>query len=305
MAWACVTGGNRGAHRKGHVPATLLAAMASTLFLTPLPAAAHGSLHEQIDELTIRIQVDPRQAALYLRRGRLHSHHGDWQAALADYDRAAKLEPALEELDLARGRTLLDAGRYQEAKSALDRFLARHPRRAEGLVLRARVCRALGFHRSAAVDYAHAIAVTGGSGAGAPELYLERARSLAGEGAAGREEALRALDEGLGKLGPIPGLQLYAIDLELAHGRPDAALARIDDAAAQSPRPESWWARRADILERTGRPGEALVDYERALAELVSRSAERHRTAASAQLEDQVRSAVDRLRGEPRAVVKR
>lgn len=287
-----------------HLTAALLAALACCLWLTPPPVAAHGPLHEQIDGLTRRIQADPRQAALYLRRGRLHTYHGDWEAALADYDRAAQLDPALEELGLARGRTLLGAGRHHEAKAELDRFLASHTNHAEALVTRARVCRALGLHRAAAEDYAHAIAVEEGAGAAAPEHYLERARALAAEGAAASEEALRALDEGLGRLGPIPALQLYAIDLEVAHGRYDAALARIDHAAARSPRPESWWARRAEILERAGRPGEALTAYEQALVELVSRPAERRRAAASAQLENQVRSALDRLRGSERAEIK-
>ena len=280
---------------RGDLPAAALAALVFGLVFTVSPAAAHGPLHEQIESLTLRIEADPRDATLYVKRGRLHGHHRDWEQALADYDRAGRLDPAVEGLSLARGRTLLDAGRHEEAKAELDRFLASHPRHAAARAYRARACRALGENRAAAEDYARAIAAEEEAGAAPPELYLERARALAAEGAVTREEALRVLDEGLARRGPVPALQLYAIDLEVAGRRYDEALARVAAAAALSPRPESWWARRGRILEAALRPEEARIAYEKALADLSSRSGERGPTAAAARHEREVRSALARL----------
>src|SRR2546426_2682773 len=70
---------------------------------------AHGDLHEQIAITTKLIQREPHNAALYLKRGELHRAHGEWDAAMADYERAAELDPKLEVVDLARGKALLAA----------------------------------------------------------------------------------------------------------------------------------------------------------------------------------------------------
>src|SRR2546429_3108060 len=51
-----------------------------------------------------------------------------------------------------------------------------------------------------------------------------RDRALAAEGGDHLDEALRGLDEGIKRLGPIVTLEFYAIDLELAHKRYDSAL---------------------------------------------------------------------------------
>jgi len=55
-------------------------------------------------------------------------------------------------------------------------------------------------------------------------LEVGRDRALAAEGGDHLDEALRGLDEGIKRLGPIVTLELYAIDLELAHKRYDSAL---------------------------------------------------------------------------------
>jgi predicted Zn-dependent protease len=255
-----------------------------------LPAAAHGPLHEQIAELTARIERDPRDAFLYLRRGELRALHGDGDAALADLDRAARLAPALAAVDLARGKALLGVGRLAPAREALDRFLSREPDHPEGTLTRARVLVALGDNRAAALDYGRAIAKRDRP---EPEHYVEWARALAGLGDPGR--AVHALDEGMAKLGPIVSLQVPAIDLDLAAGRIEAALARVDALASSLPRPEPWLARRGEILERAGRAEEARRAYEAALAGL--RLARTTRTTE--ELESRLRAALARLGAGP------
>lgn len=266
-------------------------------WVSPVRAGAHGPIHEQIAALTDRITEDPQNAALYLKRGELHSHHLDWPAALADYERAAQLDPTLAAVDFARGRTLLQAGRPTEARSALDRFLAKHPDHAEGLATRARVLVSLGHGLAAGADYTRAIAAAERLDRPNPEYYLERARALAAEGGDHADEALRGLDEGVRRLGPLMVLQLYAIDLELAGKRYDAALARLDTLAAQSPRKEPWLARRGEILEQAGRAAQARLAYEQALAAIESLPARHRQTEATARLEARIRAALARGNG--------
>src|SRR5262245_13784141 len=91
------------------------------LLALPITVTAHGDLHEQIAIASKLIQKDAKNAELYLKRGELHRAHGDWDAALADYERAAELDPKLLVVDLARGKALLAADWPLSAKVALDR----------------------------------------------------------------------------------------------------------------------------------------------------------------------------------------
>ena len=261
---------------------------------SPARAAAHGAIDEQITTLASQIEEDPQNAALYLKRGELHSYHRDWDAAMADYDRAAQLDPTLAGVDLARGKTLLHAGSPTRAKSALDRFLAKHPEHAGALATRARVLVILGQRLAAAADYTRAIAAAERLDRPNPEYYLERARALAAEGGGHVAQALHGLDEGVSRLGPIVALQLFAIEIELAGKRYNAALARLETLAAQSPRKEAWLAHRGDILKQAGRATEARLAYEQALAAIESLPARHRSIGATAKLEAEIRAALAR-----------
>lgn len=257
------------------------------LVFLPSPASAHDDLHEQIARATQQIRKDPRNPELYLKRGELHRAHRDWTKALTDYDRAARLAPSLAKVNFHRGRMLLEAGRFQPAKTALDHFLAREPRHGEALLTRARVLQQLGDHRAAADDYTRALALHPGA---KPDYYLERAKAqLAVNGAASIDEALGGLDEGIEKFGPLVTLQLFAIDLELGKRNCDGALERLDRIAAQSPRKETWLARRGEILMQAGRAHEAREALAGALKTIEALPARTRQIRATAKLEKQVR----------------
>jgi len=254
-------------------------------------AAAHGDIHERIAALTKRIAQEPANADLYLKRGELYHAHREWDAALADYARAQELNPRLTDIDLYRGLTYLAAGRLRPAQSALDRFLATRPSHVSALIARARVRVRLGDGLTAADDFSRAIAVQA-----QPELYLERARALVGAGNQHVTVALAGLDEGIARLGPLVTLQLYAIDLEMRQRRYDAALARIETLAAQSPRKETWLARKGEILEQAGRRSDARAAYTAALAALNGVPEARRSTRATVELDARVRGALHRLK---------
>ena len=236
---------------------------------------AHDGVHEQIAEVTRQIERDPKNAALYLKRGELHRLHRDWDKATLDYDRAARLNPQLAVVDLARGRMLYESGKHEPAKLALDRFLAQQPE-----------------HVEAARDFTAAIMLS--SPRPQPEMYIERAQTLAAAGIEFRDEALRGLDEGMEKLGPLITLQLAALDLELAQKRYDRALARLERIAAGSPRKETWLARRGEIMEQAERKTEAHESYAAALAAIETLPPHRRRVKAVTELETRLRAALRR-----------
>lgn len=229
-------------------------------------ARAHEGVDEHIVALTAKIKRDPKNASLYLQRGELYRVHRNWRRAAADYDRAERLQPSLIIVDLARGRMFFESGRFSQAKFVLDRFLRQRPADVEGLTTRARVLAKLAARTEAVDDFTKAIALMQPP---EPELYLERAEVLAADTRT-IPEALRGLDEGIKRLGPLVTLQLAAIDIELRGKNYDAALTRLDLIAAQSERKETWLVRRGEILKAAGRNQEARDAFNAALVAIDS-----------------------------------
>jgi predicted Zn-dependent protease len=254
-----------------------------------LDVLAHGDLHEQIKQVTDQIAKDPKNAELYLKRGELHRAHQEWDQAQADYDRAVSLDPGLFPVDFARGRMFLEAGWPWSAKVSLDRFLRRQTNHVEALATRARALVKLQLRLDAVRDYTAAIKY---ASTGRPELYIERAQALASEGDAHFAEALRGLDEGMQKMGSLVTLQLYAIDVELKRKNVDAALQRLDKIAEQSPRKETWLARRGEILQQAGRKEEADKAYRAALDAMATLPPARRNVPAMIELEKRIKAAL-------------
>jgi tetratricopeptide (TPR) repeat protein len=255
---------------------------------------AHPDIDRQIADVTVRIEADPDDADLYLQRGELHRVHQDWAAAEADFATAKRLRRDLAIVDYVMGRLHLEAGRPKEAKRALDRFLAREPDHAAAHVARARALVQLQQPAAAARDFTTAIDLHGPEDRPDPAYYLERADVLARMGRI--DEALRGLDEGLARLGQPVTLALAAIDLELAHGRHDAALARLDRLAAGAARQETWLVRRGEILEGAGRLEEAGTAYADALAAIDRLPASRRESRAMARLREGAAAGAARVR---------
>jgi predicted Zn-dependent protease len=223
----------------------------------------------------------------------LHRNHQEWDLAQADYDHALALNPSLAVIDFTRGRMFLEANWPRSAKICLDRFLLKHTNHVEGFIARARTLVKLEKPLEAARDFTTAIRY---APAGRPELYIERAQALASAGDKHYAEALRGLDEGIERLGPLVTIQLHAIDLELKRKQFDAALARLEKIAAQSPRKETWLARRGEILLQAGRPEEARAAYEQALKALDSLPPGRRNVPAMSELERRIKAALETTR---------
>src|SRR5437764_1158485 len=84
------------------------------------PAHAHGDLQPRIEALTAQIQGHPRDATLFLQRGELHRLDADAAAALADYDRAERLDPRLAAVHFWRGVALRQFAWPEHARDSLD-----------------------------------------------------------------------------------------------------------------------------------------------------------------------------------------
>lgn len=261
------------------VPALLiLAALYAALYAIDAPRAlAHGALHEQIEQLTRSLKTDPDNAALLLKRGQLYSHHAEPANAIADLERALKLDPKLTEARFHHARTLHEAGRTAEARASVDQFLAAKPGDPLGLLLRARIRTKQNDAKGAAEDYTLALPKLE---LDLPDVYLERAREQARS--TGPEDAIAGLDEGIRRLGKLDSLELLAIELEQKIGRTDQALARVEAKLRTAPRKDLWLCRKGRILEAAKREGDAREAFAACQKEL-GRLTDRQRRQPEAQ----------------------
>ncbi len=246
-----------------NVHACLLHLTAALLLAMCAPLLAHDEPNAQIDRLSSEIERYPIDAQLFLARGGLHRMQGHWEAALADFDRAAQLDPYDSAIVFNRGRLYFEAGAYQVAVEILDRFLTEHPTHLHALVTRARALRKLDQQLLAAKDYSRALAQLSNPTA---VLFLERADALAAAGNQHLVAAIDGLDEGIAQVGPVVLLQSRAVDLEIRAHRYGAALSRIDEILSTMPRKERWLVRRGEVLEQVGMNDQAYATYAEALA---------------------------------------
>jgi predicted Zn-dependent protease len=229
-----------------------VAAIGIALALTTA-AWAHPEIEEALARIDELLQADAKNAALYLQRGDLNAQHNDLIAADRDFRHAAQLSPDLKGLDCARGSLALAKGRLPEARAFFDRAVQANASDAEALVLRAKTLDELGERAAALADLNAALERIATP---APDLFLARSRLCSNSA-----DAIRSLDEGIQRIGPVPSLLLRALMLEQKAGRTDAALARLDALIAESERKESWLKMRGDVLAKAQRPAEARQSY--------------------------------------------
>lgn len=241
----------------------MLLRLASCVVLAAtLRLGAHPETPEARAQLDRLIAAFPDQPEFYLQRAEVAREDGAWTAAESDLRRALQLDPRLRrahvqlaEVFIARG-DLIKAGRHATEALALD------PRDAEALVLRARARARQGEAEAAFADFSAAIRLLE---APSPDLFLARAALPVGA-----ERALHGIEEGLERIGPARPLMERALELELALGRSDAALARLDALAATGGRRDLLLKRRGDILSAAGRRTEGRAAYGQALAAIAA-----------------------------------
>jgi tetratricopeptide (TPR) repeat protein len=257
-------------------------------------ACAHGDLHGQIESVSAQIEKDPQNADLYLRRGELHRLHSEFPKAAADFDKAAALHPDWPQAEIAKSRLALTTGEFEVAAAGMDRLLPKHPEYPEGWLIRARARTRLGDYAGAAKDYSEIVERVDRP---EPDVFLERAAALTASGGDQVDNALRGLEEGLTKLGPVITLDLAALDLELKLKRTEEALRRIDRLAAGSRRQETWLSRRGEILAQAGRTDEARAAFGKALEAIAALPKHIQATQATTELRQRITASIVKLDG--------
>jgi len=232
----------------------------------PWVASAHPSAQHTIEALSESIRARPGEQELYIRRGQAYSNEGQLELALADLRRAEGLgDPLLVAFDL--GVLHYRMGRLGTARRYFDVFLERFPDNAPALEYRARVSRDAGDHEAALADFEAYFAVQKQPN---PGDYLSAAQMLAGLEGRGVEAALAMLDEGMDRLGIIPQLQGYAVELERGRGNIAAATVRLETLRPALGDGPDWKVDMGELLFLAGRPDQARPLFEAAAIQLSS-----------------------------------
>ncbi len=231
---------------------TLGALAAMALLFGCGSAGAHGTFHEVEGEVREKLKSTPDDPKLYYRLAEIYQEHGEWQQALLEIEHVDRLSQGQIPTDLVRGQALKSGGKVDAAKAVFDDFLIAHADHPIALLERARVMALLKNLTASLADYRAALKATAKP---EPDLFQEVAVALAASEL--NDEAVAVLQSGLVKVGNVPSLVLKAMELEVATGRFDDALKRIDAMQANAPRPEPWMAKRAALLAQAGRANDA------------------------------------------------
>jgi tetratricopeptide (TPR) repeat protein len=76
-------------------------------------------------------ELDPRDPRVQHAIGRILSERQDWEGAVRAFQRAARIDPGYTEAQFELGLILIELGRIDEAERAYRRYIDQHPRDAE------------------------------------------------------------------------------------------------------------------------------------------------------------------------------
>lgn len=251
------------------------------------PGANHEEERHRANE---QIVDSPADAAGWFHRSLLLVLDGEWDEALTDCLEVERLAPGKYATGMVRGQALAGQGKLMEGKAALDAFLATRPTHAHALGARAQIFLKLKQTEPALDDYRAALRATAGADL---DLVKEAVTALLSAGR--RDEALQVLNKGIAQLGPVTSLELQAFELETSSGRFDAALAHVDTLQKAAPQPEPWMARRAELLQRAGRPDEARAAWRALLRHIDALPSLQRGSPAMRQFSDQASTGLQTL----------
>jgi tetratricopeptide (TPR) repeat protein len=214
---------------------------------------------EAIAQFDRAIKLDPGNEAAYFRRALAYQKKGDHDRAIADYDRAIELSPEYVYALYDRGLAHSSKGNLDRSLADFDRVIALGPDRGDAYLCRGIVQARKGDRDKAVADFDRAIGLMPDD----PAAYQGRATIYYGKGDLDR--ALADYDRVV-KLDPANslGYRNRAL-LHWAKGDLDRALADCDRAIAASPDTPDGYDYRARINHARGDHDRAIADLDKAI----------------------------------------
>ncbi len=270
----------------------LVVILTSVMILIP-DVYSHPVTSELNTLLTDKIGKDPTNSLLYLKRGEVLRHSGQWDKALLDFERASQYSSNLNQIFLVKGLLFQEAGWPYMAEFFLRRYLTTTPNHPKALLFLARSLSAQGRNIEAVDTYTEFLNSNPNQ---KPDYFVERAKvQVALER---YDDAVMDLDEALSLLGPITPLNKMALEVQIKNKSYKAALVRLNNLINSSLQGELWLMRRGEVLEMMGNIKEAKRSYEEALISIDKRPAHRRKVPALVELKEKIEYSLPRLEGE-------
>jgi tetratricopeptide (TPR) repeat protein/predicted Ser/Thr protein kinase len=219
-----------------------------------------GDFDQAVANYDKAIRINPAFFQAYTNRGLVRYTLGDMDGALADYNEAIRLRPDRTSAFLNRGNVRMARGDTEGAMADFDRSISMFPRSADGYYNRANLRRDLGDHDGALRDYNEAIRLNPDYA----DAYTNRGNLhvLNGRLEEAIEDCARAID--------LDPKQVNAyVNRGIARqrqGNAEKAMANFNAAIGLAPNSADARSRRGDLFLSLGDPEGAIEDYDRVLA---------------------------------------
>lgn len=116
-----------------------------------------GEIEKAIQILDQIIASDPQNASAYVQRAIAKSIQEDYEAALADFNKAVELRPMDAVIVNTRGGFFAGYGKYEEALADFERAIQLDPNYASAYVNQANIFADMGEYEKAIADYNRAL----------------------------------------------------------------------------------------------------------------------------------------------------
>jgi predicted Zn-dependent protease len=235
-------------------------------FASAQGAFGHGAVHDQVRVLDERIRSDPQNSEHLIRRGRLFLEANHIAEAVNDFRRALDVDVNAVGARYYLGQAFLRSGDGAQAEREARLYLVGTRDQGEdaavlGYRLLGQALSARNQPLAAAVAYVTAISR---STSPEPAQYVEAAEAYVAGGSAHFGRALKILEEGIRRIGPIASLQQPAIDIDRKAGRVDAALSRLETLIAQGEAREQRLFQKGELLLEAKRLSDAEEAFHQA-----------------------------------------
>lgn len=221
-------------------------------------AATPAQVRRRIEALTRRLAADGRRADLYVERGQAHFLVHDFDAAIADYDRALKIDDGLDAAYFGRGMALGRRGDVADGIADLTTYIKRNPDSSRAFTKRGVRYIWLGDEARAEADLTRAVELDAGNAEAHDDLGVVKAKRGALDEARKHFETTIRLDPSYQK-----AYHNLAMVLHLTGSDADA-LAAVDQSLRLNAGNRDSMLLKAAILDALDRPKEAATIRESA-----------------------------------------
>ncbi|MDZ8050393.1 MAG: tetratricopeptide repeat protein [Aulosira sp. ZfuVER01] len=229
------------------------------LYLQGVEKYEAGKYQEAVNDFTQAIEINPRNALAYNRRGDAFYRLGDYQKSLSDSSKAIQLNPQDANAYYDRGFSHYELGKYKEAIADYTKAIKLNAKNPYNYYGRGLVRAKLKDHQGAMADFGKAIALKPKY----TDAYLQR--GILHRRLRHKQAAIQDFDTAL-EMNPHDAQAYYQRGLtQFTYNQNQAAIQDYNRAIESNPKYIEAYLNRGDVYSDMGKNLEATEDYNQVL----------------------------------------